>query len=66
MREFILEMTAALDKDAEPIFGDIPFTGTNLPLSAFDTSDTERDTGFKSQISFADGTKRTMEWLKTV
>lgn len=66
LREFILEMTAALDKDAEPIFGDIPFTGTNLPLSAFDTSDTERDTGFKSQISFADGTKRTMEWLKTV
>ncbi len=66
LREFILEMTAALDKDAEPIFGDIPFTGTNLPLSAFDTSDTECDTGFKSQISFADGTKRTMEWLKTV
>ena len=59
-------MTSALDKNAVPIFGDVPFTGTNMPLSSFDTTDTEKDTGFKAEISFSEGTKRTMEWLKTV
>lgn len=66
LKEFITEMVSTLDKSASPIFGDIPFTGTNLPLSAFDTSDTEKDTGFKAEISFSKGTKRTMDWLKTV
>ena len=66
LKEFIIEMTSALDKNAVPIFGDVPFTGTNMPLSAFDTTDTEKDTGFKAEISFAEGAKRTMDWLKTV
>ncbi len=66
LKEFIIEMTSALDQNAKPVFGDIPFTGTDLPLSAFDTTDTERDTGFAATISFAEGTKSTMEWLKTV
>lgn len=66
LKEFITEMVSTLDKSANPIFGDIPFTGTNLPLSAFDTSDTEKDTGFKAEIPFSEGTKRTMDWLKTV
>lgn len=66
LKEFIVEMTSALDPDNPPIFGDIPFTGTNLPLSVFDTSDLEKDTGFKATISFAEGTKKTMDWLKTL
>ena len=66
LKEFIIEMTTALDKNAVPIFGDVPFTGTNMPLSAFDTTDTEKDTGFKAEMSFSEGTKRTMDWLKTI
>lgn len=66
LREFILEMVDALAPDARPLFGDIPFTGTDLPLTAFDASETERDCGFATQISFAEGTRRTMEWLKAV
>ena len=37
----------------------------NLPLAAFDTSDIEKDCGFKPSVGFAEGTRMTMEWLKT-
>lgn len=66
LKEFILEMQQECAPDSKPLFGDIPFTGTNMPLSTFDTADTEKDTGFKPEISFAQGTRMTMEWLKTL
>lgn len=66
LKEFILEMQQALAPEAKPIFGDVPFTGTNMPLNVFDTTSTERDCGFKAEISFAEGTRRTMEWLKSL
>lgn len=66
LREFIIEMQQACAPEATLIFGDVPFTGINMPLSTFETSTTERDTGFKPEISFAEGAKKTMEWLRTV
>lgn len=66
LKEFILEMQQTLAPESIPLFGDIPFTGTNMSLSTFDTTDTEKDCGFKAEVSFAEGTKMTMEWLKTV
>lgn len=66
LREFIIEMVHSLAPDRQPIFGDIPFTGTNMPLSTFDCSDTERDCGFRAEIGFAEGTRLTMDWLKTI
>lgn len=66
LKEFILEMQQALAPNAVPIFGDVPFTGTNMPLSTFDTTATENDCGFKAEVSFAEGTRLTMEWLKTL
>lgn len=66
LKEFIIEMQQALAPDMAPQFGDVPFTGTNLPLSAFDTTDIEQDCGFKPKVGFAEGTRMTMEWLKTI
>lgn len=66
LKEFIIEMTSALDEKAIPVFGDVPFTGTNMPIETFDTSDTENDCGFRAEVSFAEGCKMTMEWLKTI
>jgi nucleoside-diphosphate-sugar epimerase len=63
LREFILEIQHVLAPDREFIFGDIPFTGIDLPLETFDCSRTEIDTGFKTEISFADGLRQTMNWL---
>ena len=66
LKEFILEMQQELAPNSTPLFGDVPFTGINLPISAFNTMDTEMDTGFRAEISFAEGTRRTMEWLKAI
>lgn len=66
LKEFILEMQQALSPNANLVFGDVPFTGVNMPLSAFDTTDTEIDCHFKPTISFAEGVKLTMEWIKSV
>ena len=66
LKEFIIEMQQALAPDASLVFGDVPFTGVNMPLSAFDTTDIETDCHFKPTVSFADGTRLTMEWIKSV
>lgn len=64
LKEFLLEMQAAIAPDLDFVFGDIPFTGIDLSLSKFDCSQTEADTGFRAEISFAEGCKRTMQWWK--
>lgn len=46
LKEFILEMQNELAPEAKPIFGDVPFTGVNMPLEAFDTTDIETDCHF--------------------
>lgn len=66
LKEFLLEMRAAIAPELDFQFGDIPFTGIDLPLSKFDCSDTERDTGFRAEIGFGEGCRRTMEWWKSM
>lgn len=66
LKEFILEMVESCNPEAVPIFGDIPYTGTNVPLQVFSTADLETDCGYVPEVSFGDGTKMTMEWLKSI
>lgn len=66
LKEFIVELLQTLAPDAIPLFGDVPFTGVNIPLEAFDTTDTETDCHFKPSMSFVDGIKITMDWLKSL
>lgn len=62
LKEFLLEMKSAIAPDLDFVFGDIPFTGIDLTLEDFDCSKTEQDTGFKAEISFAEGCRRTRDW----
>lgn len=64
LKEFLLEMKAAIAPNLDFLFGEVPFTGVDVPLRYFDCSDTEKDTGFKAAISFGEGCKRTMNWWK--
>lgn len=64
LREFIKEMTSALCPDVTPVFGSVPFTGVDLALDTFSSQAIERDCGFHPEISFAEGVRRTMTWLK--
>lgn len=66
LKKFLLEMQAAIAPELDFQFGDIPFTGIDLPLSKFDCTQTEQDTGFRAQVSFAEGCRRTMEWWKSL
>ncbi len=62
LKEYLMEMEEAIAPELNFIFGDIPFTGVNLPLEEFDCSKTEQDTGFKAEISFGEGCRRTRDW----
>lgn len=64
LREFILEIKEAVAPDKDFVFGNVEFTGVNLPLSVYDCSITENDTGFKAEIPFETGIKLTMDWIK--
>ena len=63
LKEFIIEMCDANAKDNKPLFGNVPFTGVNLDVDTYDISELVNDCGFKAEISFAEGTKRTIDWL---
>lgn len=65
LKDFLLEMQKAIVPDLPFKFGSMPFIGVSLPLAEFDCSDTERDTGFRAEIKFAEGCRRTMEWIKS-
>lgn len=65
LKEFILEMVKSCGYDRNPLFGDIPFTGTNMPLNIFSIDAIRNDCGFIPDISFGEGTKMTMDWLIT-
>lgn len=66
LKEFILEMVSACTIDAKPLFGDVPFTGTNMPLSTFAIDAIKHDCGFEPDVPFAQGARMTMEWLRRV
>ena len=66
LREFILEMVEVNCPDNPPHFGDIPFTGVNVPLETFDITPIREDCGFEPKVSFGEGTKLTLAWLKEI
>lgn len=66
LRQFLKEMQQAMAPELTFAFGDVPFTGVDLPLAAFDCKETERDTGFRAEVSFAEGCKRTCDWWRKV
>lgn len=66
LKEFLMEMKGAIAPDLDFIFGDVPFTGVDLPLAAFDCSKTEKDTGFRAKVSFEEGCIKTRDWWLTL
>lgn len=64
LKHFLLEMQKAIAPNLKFYFGNVPFTGVNLPLKAFDLTKTSKELGFVPEVDFAEGCKRTMEWLK--
>lgn len=64
LKEFLLEMQAEIAPEIPFVFGKIPYKGNNVPIIFFDTTELEKDTGFRPEISFREGCRRTYEWWK--
>ena len=64
LKEYLSLLVKTCDKDAVPNFGNIPFTGVNQSLDTFSIKEIQNDCGFKPSVSFEEGVKRTLEWIK--
>lgn len=64
LKELIVELRDAVAPDIKLTFGNVPFTGVNMPTEVFSTKALETDCGFKPEISFTKGIQRTMDWLR--
>lgn len=64
LREFLLEMGDVVDSSAELGLGDLPFNGIDIDYSQFKLKKVEEDTGYKNKVSFKDGIKMTMDYIK--
>jgi nucleoside-diphosphate-sugar epimerase len=45
-------------------FGEASFAGIHLPREDYDIAPLAEDTGFAAQTSFAEGVRRTLDWIK--
>lgn len=64
LRDFVQAIGRTLAPDQTLHFGDIPYTGAQLPREAFSIESLKQDTGFQPQICFEEGLQRTIEWIK--
>lgn len=64
LKYFIKDIRNAIDPSIQLYFGEVPFNGVCLPDNEFDCTKLEKDTGYKSSVSFEDGIRRTVNWLK--
>lgn len=64
LRDFLIEMKNIVDPKAEIGLGDIPFKGVDISYSQFELKKVENDTGYKNQISFADGIRMTTDYIR--
>lgn len=64
LREFLIEMRDVVDPEAEIGLGEIAFNGVDVSYNQFDLKKVQRDTGYINQISFAEGIKRTADYIR--
>lgn len=64
LKEFICTLRDEIDPSIHLNLGAIPFNGIAQPASTFDCSALVEDTGYSPHISFEQGVKVTVEWLR--
>lgn len=64
LKKFIAIIRDTIDPSIELNFGAIPFNGNCLPPEIYDCTKLIKDTGYKPEINFEDGIRKTVEWLK--
>lgn len=64
LREFLIELRDIVNPKVELGFGEFSFNGIYLPKEAYDITQLTEDTEFCPQMSFAEGIRRTVNWIK--
>lgn len=64
LRDFLLEMRDQVNPNLELGLGEIPFGGVSLSYDEFDINAVKDDTSFVPSVSFDEGIRRTIEWIK--
>ena len=65
LRQFIETIGKTLAPEQTLLFGNVPYTGVQLPVEKFSIEKLTKDTGFVPEISFENGIARTMGWLRS-
>ena len=58
-------MKDVVEPSAKLGLGDLPFNGIDISYKQFKLKKVEEDTGYKNKISFKDGIKMTMDFIKS-
>ncbi len=64
LKEYIKIIRDTINPEIPIYFGEIPFNGVSLPIEKYNCHDIFADTGYKPEVDFEDGIKKTIEWLK--
>lgn len=65
LREFLIELKNVVSPNAELGLGDIPFNGIDISYDQFKLKKVFEDTGYVNEISFEEGIRLTMEYIKS-
>lgn len=66
LKEFLCELRDCIDPSIEIGLGELPFNGISLTYKEFDINAVKNDTGFVPRISFSEGIRNTVDWIKEV
>lgn len=64
LKNFVKAIRDEVDPEIQLNLGAIPFNGLMQPASTFDCTSLMNDTGYKPEVSFKDGIKVTVKWLR--
>lgn len=65
LKNFIIQIRDCINQNIHLYLGEKKFNGVCLPDREFDCSKLINDTGYLAKISFEEGIKMTIDWLKT-
>ena len=64
LREFLMEMRDVVAPNETLGLGDLEFKGKSIDYNQFNLKQVEKETGYINEVSFKDGIRMTMEYIK--
>ncbi len=64
LKNYLIEMRNCVNPQIEIGLGELPFNGISLSYNEFDIYAVKNDTGFEPQVSFSEGIRKTIDWIK--